>query len=395
MCINNKTDVKLVEKTEVVLKDSSLRRNDSVENQNVEENQVVNNDDDNIIIEKEEVNVKIPEIINEIEKLSPEKAKMESENNSKSPNENDEFVLKRPCQFSEFDKSPPKIPKLASPYDNMKDDEIEDRFTDDKPPVKQTVEKPRKSRKSSVNKVRKSEMRKSVVLGQINVFEELQQLIEMKDKTIESDWEMYSYDLDNKYAIFTWFERTVRVIVKLGEKLQPTRSRKSIGMCVTHYTIESINLGPTGPEIMQDAALDTAIHLLTARFPNQSIISKCPNTHSLRSLLNEISGMVVETLELYRTLKYIEDNWVTTIQNNIVSVDFASPVLQSSFSIQVDYTHGINTAISNIQLKPKPWNSYDLSSFKKQLPGLKDLTSVCSVLWKTMQQAEADCARLK
>ena len=68
---------------------------------------------------------------------------------------------------------------------------------------------------------------------------------------------MYSYDVDNnsnhnnKFAIFTWFERTVRLVVKLGARLQPTQSRKSIGMCVTHYTIESINLAPTGPEIMQ------------------------------------------------------------------------------------------------------------------------------------------------
>jgi hypothetical protein len=206
---------------------------------------------------------------------------------------------------------------------------------------------------------------------------------------------LYSYNVDAKYAIFTWFERTVRMIVKLGKKLEIKRSRKSMGRCVTHFTIDSIHLGATDPEVMQDSALDTALHLLTKNMSNEMLSSRCPNTHSLKSLLSEVSDMMSQTIDLYRSLKYVKENFVTTINNNIVTVDFSSPGLGASFKLLIDYSEGLAEALSSIQIQPKPWNTNDLAIIRKKMKNLPTASPqfveiLCSTIWSTIQHCEAE-----
>ena len=75
------------------------------------------------------------------------------------------------------------------------------------------------------------------VFQEVSIFQDLQM---RKDSSAgsQNDWELqFSSD---QLAAFTWMEKSLLVVLHLGEKLPPKKNRKSVGRVVHHWTISKI-----------------------------------------------------------------------------------------------------------------------------------------------------------
>ena len=57
-----------------------------------------------------------------------------------------------------------------------------------------------------------------------------------------NDWELQFSS--EQFAAFTWLEGSLMVVLHLGEKLKPKKTRKSVGRVVHHWTISAIEIHP-------------------------------------------------------------------------------------------------------------------------------------------------------
>ena len=143
----------------------------------------------------------------------------------------------------------------------------------------------------------------------------------------KKDWELVRHN--EKLAAFGFLEKSLLLVLSLGDKLKPKRSRKSLGRIVHHWSIRDIKIVSThrgtgtGQEDPDDNLLDTgktpvvsfrkviiniisAHHIVRRKLPEISLLSQCPNTHSLSSFLKDVSMVVSSTIDFIRSIQFVQ-----------------------------------------------------------------------------------------
>jgi len=225
------------------------------------------------------------------------------------------------------------------------------------------------------------------------VFEDLQiRSRKLEEEGEENSWTLCDYNDDLKYAVFSWLDNAVALMVVVDEKMEPKRSRKSELRLVSHYTIKSLHL--TGVrESFEDPVLDTAIHILLRKFPSVDLLLQCPNTHSLMAFLKKISDLVPQSVLLYSSLLHVTRTNLVHLQDNVIKIEFGSGALKCSFSVVVSYAEGISSAIQTLRLESQPGNMYDLTPVKKIIGSVEKspthIETLCDTVWKYITDKES------
>lgn len=237
------------------------------------------------------------------------------------------------------------------------------------------------------------ESRKYPAVKVYSVFEDLQiRSRKLEEEGEENSWTLCDYNDDLKYAVFSWLDNAVALMVVVDEKMEPKRSRKSELRLVSHYTIKSLHL--TGVrESFEDPVLDTAIHILLRKFPSVDLLLQCPNTHSLMAFLKKISDLVPQSVLLYSSLLHVTRTNLVHLQDNVIKIEFGSGALKCSFSVVVSYAEGISSAIQTLRLESQPGNMYDLTPVKKIIGSVEKspthIETLCDTVWKYITDKES------
>ena len=148
----------------------------------------------------------------------------------------------------------------------------------------------------------------------------------------KKDWELVRYN--EKLAAFGFLEKSLLLVLTLKDKLEPKRSRKSLGRIVHHWSIRDIKMvsthrgdGNGEAEETDGDIMDTgdpppvvsfrkfmfylisAHHIVRRKLPEISLLSLCPNTHSLSSFLKDVSRVVSSTVDFIRSLQFTRDRF--------------------------------------------------------------------------------------
>ena len=186
-----------------------------------------------------------------------------------------------------------------------------------------------------------SEPEETKVSQEVSIF---QDLLMRKDPSACSpnDWELqFSSD---QFAAFTWMEKALVVVLHLGEKIKPKKTRKSLGRVVHHWTISNIEFQPChrdagSPENIEQQIieagkseflsplLDSLFLLILAqfcvlrKFPASNLSSQCPNTYSLSAFLTSVSTCVEPAITFAKALKAVSQRYYPCkVENNLVTL---------------------------------------------------------------------------
>merc|ERR1719195_2558433 len=163
------------------------------------------------------------------------------------------------------------------------------------------------------------------------------------------DWELVRSD--GAMAVFGFMERSLLLLLLLGDQLQPKRSRKSAGRAVNHWTVRDIRLVSTHrgdgswEESSDDAILDTAHHCVRRKLSEMNLRSECPNTHSLSSFLKTVSMIVSPAITFARSLQHIRGKYFPFhIAQNVVTFGLVSSKLEQVIDVQINFGDGFGAA---------------------------------------------------
>ena len=186
-----------------------------------------------------------------------------------------------------------------------------------------------------------SQPQEGKMLQEVSIF---QDLCMRKDSSARSpnDWELqFSSD---QLAAFTWMEKSLMVVLRLGEKLKPTKTRKSLGRVVHHWTISDIEFHPChldggAPENTEQHIIQAGqsvflsqlsrlyISLISAqfcvlrKFPDSNLSSHCPNTYSLNAFLTNVSTCVEPAITFTKALKWASERYFPfEVKDNTVTL---------------------------------------------------------------------------
>merc|ERR1719195_1986493 len=156
------------------------------------------------------------------------------------------------------------------------------------------------------------------------------------------DWELVRSD--GAMAVFGFMERSLLLLLLLGDQLQPKRGRKSAGRAVNHWTVRDIRLVSTHrgdgswEESSDDAILDTAHHCVRRKLSEMNLRSECPNTHSLSSFLKTVSMIVSPAITFARSLQHIRGKYFPFhIAQNVVTFGLVSSKLEQVIDVQINF----------------------------------------------------------
>merc|ERR1719195_347755 len=163
------------------------------------------------------------------------------------------------------------------------------------------------------------------------------------------DWELVRSD--GAMAVFGFMERSLLLLLLLGDQLQSKRSRKSAGRAVNHWTVRDIRLVSTHrgdgswEESSDDAILDTAHHCVRRKLSEMNLRSECPNTHSLSSFLKTVSMIVSPAITFARSLQHIRGKYFPFhIAQNVVTFGLVSSKLEQVIDVQINFGDGFGAA---------------------------------------------------
>jgi len=168
-------------------------------------------------------------------------------------------------------------------------------------------------------------------------------------------WRLMEHCMVSNIAVFSWLENSMVLVLHLGEKLKPKKSRKSLGRPIGHWTVSKLYLDSVHRDETVDDPIDEvfdAAHFSVIRkFPESTLRAQCPNTYSLSSLLKSITAYVIPAHSFFTSLNYTRHNFYPfSVANNIVTVGFVSTVLGQAFDIQVDFSAGFGSAPSTFSI---------------------------------------------
>merc|ERR1719195_1744689 len=163
------------------------------------------------------------------------------------------------------------------------------------------------------------------------------------------DWELVRSD--GAMAVFGFMERSLLLLLLLGDQLQPKRSRKSAGRAVNHWTLRDIRLVSTHrgdgswEESSDDAILDRAHHCVRRKLSEMNLRSECPNTHSLSSFLKTVSMIVSPAITFARSLQHIRGKYFPFhIAQNVVTFGLVSSKLEQVIDVRINFGDGFGAA---------------------------------------------------
>merc|ERR1719195_1244058 len=169
------------------------------------------------------------------------------------------------------------------------------------------------------------------------------------------DWELVRSD--GAMAVFGFMERSLLLLLLLGDQLQPKRSRKSAGRAVNHWTVRDIRLVSTHrgdgswEESSDDAILDTAHHCVRRKLSEMNLRSECPNTHSLSSFLKTVSMIVSPAITFARSLQHIRGKYFPFhIAQNVVTFGLVSSKLEQVIDVQINFGDGFGAASRSFKI---------------------------------------------
>jgi len=171
----------------------------------------------------------------------------------------------------------------------------------------------------------------------------------------KKDWELVRHN--EKLAAFGFLEKSLLLVLSLGDKLEPKRSRKSLGRIVHHWSIRDIKIVSThrgtgtGQEDPDDNLLDTAHHIVRRKLPEISLLSQCPNTHSLSSFLKDVSMVVSSTIDFIRSIQFVRGRFFPfSVSDHKVTFGLVSRTLGLVVDIEVDFSEGFGRAPKSVRI---------------------------------------------
>ena len=153
--------------------------------------------------------------------------------------------------------------------------------------------------------------------------------------------------------------------IKLGEKLKPKKSRKTMGgnKRVEHYLVtafqwRSLHMDQEGEEeedrlmdIETDKCISEAHSSLTRRFSPAVMAAECLNTYSLAALLSKISLYAAASCTYMAALNRVRRRFYPfTVEDGLVTVGFVSLTLEQSLTLAVDFSAGFSSAPSSVKV---------------------------------------------
>ena len=153
--------------------------------------------------------------------------------------------------------------------------------------------------------------------------------------------------------------------IKLGEKLKPKKSRKTMGgnkrvehHIVTAFQWRSLHLDENEDEEeerLMDAETDMCISeahsSLTRRFSPAVMAVECLNTYSLAALLSKISHYAAVACSYLTALNRVRGRFFPfTVEDGLVTVGFVSLTLEQSLTLAVDFSAGFSAAPSSVKV---------------------------------------------
>eukprot|EP00090_Calanus_glacialis_P001034 TRINITY_DN10737_c1_g1_i1.p1 TRINITY_DN10737_c1_g1~~TRINITY_DN10737_c1_g1_i1.p1 ORF type:complete len:1585 (-),score=559.88 TRINITY_DN10737_c1_g1_i1:230-4717(-) len=186
---------------------------------------------------------------------------------------------------------------------------------------------------------------------ELTIFADLVSRQVYQDQKDPARWRLVSHCTESNTAVYSWLENSLVLVLHLGEKLKPKKSRKSLGRPVGHWAVSKLYLTSMHKDQTSqdtdpvDQVFDAAHFSVTRKFPESALRSQCPNTYSLSSLLKSISAYVTPAHSFFKSLNHVRHNFYPfSVSGNLVTVGFVSSVLGQAFDIQVDFSDGFGSA---------------------------------------------------
>ena len=93
-------------------------------------------------------------------------------------------------------------------------------------------------------------------IQEVTIFRDLQ----MKAESSKSSQHDYQLELEtDKLAVFSWLEKSLLLVLHLGQKLQPKKNRKSPGRTVQHWTISKLEFKSSHRDAQSESDNETNI----------------------------------------------------------------------------------------------------------------------------------------
>jgi len=185
---------------------------------------------------------------------------------------------------------------------------------------------------------------------EVTIFDDLLSKQASTDTRDHSRWRLVSHDKECNFAVYSWLVNSLVLVLHLGEKLKPKKSRKSVGRTVGHWAVNKLyfkSMHRTEGEVgdTEDDVFDAAHFSVTRKFPESHLRSQCPNTYSLSSLLKSISAYVGPAATFLQSLNFVRGRFAPfSVTRNIVKTGFVSIALGEAFDLQVDFSEGFGAA---------------------------------------------------
>jgi len=249
----------------------------------------------------------------------------------------------------------------ANVGNTVEDGEVKDTFEDNKKgPTKEVVD-PVFHENPSTNILTKPQSDKIVIehvagpsffsQDELTIFADLVSRQVSPDQKDPARWRLVSHCTQSNTAVYSWLENSLVLVLHLGEKLKPKKSRKSLGRPVGHWAVSKLYLTSLHRDQTSqdtdpvDQVFDAAHFSVTRKFPESALRSQCPNTYSLSSLLKSISAYVTPAHSFFKSLNHVRHNFYPfSVSGNLVTVGFVSQALGQAFDIQVDFSEGFGSA---------------------------------------------------
>jgi len=243
----------------------------------------------------------------------------------------------------------------------VEDGEVKDTFENNKKGPTVEVDDPVFHENPSTNILTKPQSDKIVIehvagpsyfsQEELTIFADLVSRQVSPDQKDPARWRLVSHCTQSNTAVYSWLENSLVLVLHLGEKLKPKKSRKSLGRPVGHWAVSKLYLTSLHRDQTSqdtdpvDQVFDAAHFSVTRKFPESALRSQCPNTYSLSSLLKSISAYVTPAHSFFKALNHVRHNFYPfSVSGNLVTVGFVSQALGQAFDIQVDFSEGFGSA---------------------------------------------------
>jgi len=180
-------------------------------------------------------------------------------------------------------------------------------------------------------------------------------------------WRLVAFQPENGVAVISWLEDSLVLILKLGEKLEPSKRRKTgATKRVEHYTVTSFtwrsthlcqdqsattSKDQTESDRLADSILSAAHSYVTSKFPISILAQLCPNTYSLASTLKKIGCRAAPAHTYCHALYKVSGAFYPfSVKDNVVTVGIVSTALGMNMHVEVDFSSGFSNAKSTVRL---------------------------------------------